>query len=914
MNHPKFSLIPRIARNLFIFGLLTSSVCAQQLQWDPDQTGPTTGASGGSGIWNATNTGGTIWYDGASDVQWPGQAAIFGGVGGTVTLTSASGTVATSVSTGAIPNLTFTVGGYTLNSAAGEVLGFNTNSTAVAGIALTAGATSDVTINSNISLAGNGAYRAINLGTGKLFLNGVIGSVTTNRSITYVGSGTTVVSGNNTYGTAGQTSATLGVTGTSGYVVANHDNAFGIGKVFITNGSTLTSDGVRNFGNAFEFALSTIAGSHQITFSGAATSALGGTNTISFNNSADTIFTGGFSKTALNSTTIFSNNSQTGVIRFNSVVTSIGSSSAFNFGGVGLTSLTAANTWLGTTTVSGGALRLENATAIPGGIGATGGTANLVLNGGVVELTAANGDFNRLIGTGVEAVQIGANGGGFSAFGSDRSVNLGALIWGAGGFNNAAVLMLSSAYSDATIDFQSNINLKNAAPAITRTVQVANGSAAIDAKMSGTLSNSASTASLLKTGEGALLLSATNSYNGTTTVSAGALVAGANSLSGAAGAFGNSSSAIVLGDASTTTNNSSARLLTGGAFTVGRAITIADQATSGGYAIGGTADATSTFSGLITANQSFSVTQAATTGGNALNVTGGITGNGAAAKTVTFSGPGKIVVSTAGISNGAGGGTVAVRVNGGVTQFNVASTYTGGSRVSAGTMLVSDSAGAGTGAVNLDGGALHVDVAGGSGAISNAVTFSSVSSSYVLERAASSSFSAYAASSDLSGGIDTTASFLGGTASTARTLSTSFATTAPATNDGLRQSDVFKLDGTGTDIFVLQLQVGSLEAGNFLGWLDGSNSWVNAVTGNSSTGGSAVSNFNGSFASSGAFATANYLGSWGYDTATGAVWAVLDHNSSFAVIPEPGTAALVFLGTGLMGLTIFRRRGAPPRD
>ena len=48
------------------------------------------------------------------------------------------------------------------------------------------------------------------------------------------------------------------------------------------------------------------------------------------------------------------------------------------------------------------------------------------------------------------------------------------------------------------------------------------------------------------------------------------------------------------------------------------------------------------------------------------------------------------------------------------------------------------------------------------------------------------------------------------------------------------------------------------------------------------------------------------LGTWGVDTADHVVWAVVDHNSQFAVIPEPGTLAL--LAAGLLGLLAYAWR------
>ncbi len=116
--------------------------------------------------------------------------------------------------------------------------------------------------------------------------------------------------------------------------------------------------------------------------------------------------------------------------------------------------------------------------------------------------------------------------------------------------------------------------------------------------ISGVISNGAGTVNVTQIRAGTLLLAATNTYTGSTSVTLGSLIAAADAPSGAPGAFGNSINAVTVGDtASTATGN--AALLAGygnAAVTVSRAITV--------QAPGGTATQTVTLGSANTSGAS----------------------------------------------------------------------------------------------------------------------------------------------------------------------------------------------------------------------------------------------------------------------------------------------------------------------
>lgn len=194
---------------------------------------------------------------------------------------------------------------------------------------------------------------------------------------------------------------------------------------------------------------------------------------------------------------------------------------AFIKQGLGTLVLGGVNSYTGSTTVAGGTLVLNHAMALPGGITDSATDGNLILNGGILGL--GSGDFSRNLGSGTGQIQF-AGSGGFAAYGANRQVNFGGtgsmLIWGSGGFvGDGAALILGSADSTHTIEIVNQIEL--AAVSAARTIQVNDGTAAIDAYLSGGLVDSG-TFGFNKTGAGTLRVGGT--YAGAWSLSGGSII------------------------------------------------------------------------------------------------------------------------------------------------------------------------------------------------------------------------------------------------------------------------------------------------------------------------------------------------------------------------------------------------------
>lgn len=201
-------------------------------------------------------------------------------------------------------------------------------------------------------------------------------------------------------------------------------------------------------------------------------------------------------------------------------VLSGGTSSGLNKTGPGVLSLTNSNTYTSTTTVADGVLRLQNAAALPSG--------NLELSGGGVLGLGAADLTSRTIGTGVDQVQwLGS--GGFAAFGANRAVRFTAdpnasINW-TDFIGTGRVLVLGHDTADATLDWQQRISLAGNL----RIIQVDDGLADIDAKMTGVVSGGLAdtyTSFFSKAGAGTLAFTTQNTYRGDTIIGAGTLMIG----------------------------------------------------------------------------------------------------------------------------------------------------------------------------------------------------------------------------------------------------------------------------------------------------------------------------------------------------------------------------------------------------
>jgi fibronectin-binding autotransporter adhesin len=244
----------------------------------------------------------------------------------------------------------------------------------------------------------------------------------------------------------------------------------------------------------------------------------------------------------------------------------------------GILILSGTNSYTGNTTVNAGILELSNALALPGGVGATGGTSALIINGGMVGLSTGATTFNRGVGLGSNQVQW-ISSGGFVAMSGNATVNFGGagagVKWNTNGFvPNGSTLAFGTSQGTGSVTISNPIDFDGAVQTIQAVPQTS--SAAIAGILSGALSDGG----FNKTGTGTLELTGVSTYTGATNINAGAL------LMGTGGSLGNTAVAINTGGNLTTNNATSA---IAGIVTInsGGAINLENGATGDTLTLGG---------------------------------------------------------------------------------------------------------------------------------------------------------------------------------------------------------------------------------------------------------------------------------------------------------------------------------------
>jgi autotransporter-associated beta strand protein len=373
----------------------------------------------------------------------------------------------------------------------------------------------------DLSSSGSNSITVGALGTGTAVANGVIMGNSNRANL--------VVRDSSGYGFATLSGTTLGRLSTGTTLDAT--NTSSTTNYRLTNAGTLT--------RAANLDYSTIT---LDSTAGAVTLDMGANNLAPSGNGRGILITGandvsitGTGRLEGQASTWFHNYS-TGTFTYG-LSTAASTGASLMFGGSGLTvwTGTAKTTGADSLYIEGGIFRPTAAQNWTSG-GINGGGA-WVSSGAVLEVGAdlngaTAGDLSNQIGASTGQIRLWGNSG-VSAFGGDRIVgfrasgSLQSLTWGGTSFLTDAggsgdgnyVFKLSSNRSDSTVTVENAIALGS----LNRTVEVANGSAATDAILSGVLSGAGG---LVKSGAGALTLSGNNTYSGSTMISAGTLEIG----------------------------------------------------------------------------------------------------------------------------------------------------------------------------------------------------------------------------------------------------------------------------------------------------------------------------------------------------------------------------------------------------
>lgn len=610
--------------------------------------------------------------------------------------------------------------------------------------------------------------------------------------------------------------------------------------------------------------------------------------------------------------------------------------------GPGAVTLTGNSSFTAGTTLAAGTLVLGSANAI-------GTSGTITFDGGAIRFSAANtsdvsGRFSQAAGpqyridTGGQSVAFATaltgTGGSLAKLGDGTLTLSASNAFTAGTTLAAGTLALGSPDAlgtSGTISFAGGVlrsSGSNTTDYSSRFSQAAGQQVRLDtAGQNVTLTTALSSAggSLTKLGSGTLTLTGSSTYDGGTTVAGGVLRLGAANRLADGGAVSVTGGMLDLGGFAETIGTLT---MTSGTVTSGT-ISATAYDVSGGVllaTLGGTGGFTQSGNGVTTLGGSNSFPAGTTLSGGtlALGSSGAIGSTG----TISFTG-GALRFSASNttdyswrFSQAAGqhvqldtngqsvslvapltsvGGSLA-KLGSGTLSLSGSSSYDGGTTITGGLVAALGSAALGSGTISVNaGGTLWIGP--------DALLANPIASSGTLAFAGGG----ITRSSGLQ--IGTVAELIAGSAGTPAVIAPAISWLPRSGTTAI--SDILELQGTAGAVQIVSMTydpslLGSVPpAAAFLGWQN-AGEWQNAILGNiGPAGSSALADASGSFAALGIQPTSAYLGSWGRDTTTNTVWAVIDHNSQFVAVPEPGPVGLV--GAAAAVAAIVMRSAARPR-
>ncbi len=428
--------------------------------------------------------------------------------------------------------------------------------------------------------------------TGALTMTGAV--ATAGKALTVSGSfntilqgvvsdtGTMTKSGTGTLTLSGINTLTGATTLTAGTLVIGNNAAFGTGTLSL-KGGTIQGDAARTVANAISLGASTsVAGASNLIFNGSLLQS-GGSRTLTVNNTGTTALAGGIQLTdsgTVRTLTI----TGTGAVVVSGVIIDGVAAGSITKSGTGTLTLSAANTYTGTTALSAGTLILGNNSAAGRGVLSL-GTATL--QSSISGLTLANNV--TLAGT--------------TIFSGSNDITFSGIVTGTG----SRTLTFSST---ALATFAGTFNLSSSLTARTQ-ILAGTGNVTISSVIQN--GSTATTGNLTMSGTGILTLTGAsgNTYTGTTTVNDGTLVLSKSSGNAIAGALTIGSGTGVdtvrltnadqIGDTSAVTVNATGVLnLNANHEAIGSlAGAGAVQLGTGGALIVGSKNTATTFSGII---------------------------------------------------------------------------------------------------------------------------------------------------------------------------------------------------------------------------------------------------------------------------------------------------------------------------